>query len=103
MCWWIGLMSWVKCSLSEANFPGSRSARANSLVTGLRVARAETMVPRCARGSGIGNVLRPSRRQFRRNQVRSRNERRHEATLRVDHGFNPILPCLIKIDPLYLG
>src|ERR1039458_5207999 len=53
---------------------------------------------RFAQRGNVGNVLRSSRRQFRRNQVFTRNERRRETALRVHHGFNPILPSVIKIN-----
>jgi hypothetical protein len=53
---------------------------------------------RFAERSNVGNILGPSSRQFRRYQVLTGNERRREASLRVDYNFNPSFPGAIKIN-----
>ena len=50
-----------------------------------------------ANGRRVGNILRPTGCQLRRDEVRCRNEKRRKATGWIDNPLNPPLPCGFKI------
>ena len=51
----------------------------------------------------VGKVAGSARCEFRGNQVVSGDKEHLEATLRVEDGLDTPLPCLVKINPWYVG
>ena len=91
----------AKCRVVVSPVPKAGPGAPDTLMSRARLRLLR--IDRCTDRRQVGEVLRPSGREFRRDQVRSGDEARLETAPRVNHTFDAPFPRRFKINAGHFG